>query len=63
MHYPTIMFTGLASSIGLILAFRYLGKPGIERRRRQYGEECADTLLGPLESAATSVEAGELKMK
>lgn len=51
VHYPTMMVTGIAGSIALLAAYKFLLKPGMLERRRRENELVADTLLGPLSSA------------
>lgn len=48
VHYPTMMFTGVASSIVVLFVFKFWLKPKLVRNQRLEGERCADTLLGPL---------------
>lgn len=48
IHYPTMMVTGVASSLVILFAFKFWVKPRLLRSRRLENELCADTLLGPL---------------
>lgn len=48
VHYPTMMVTGVASSLVVLFVFKFWLKPKLVRNQRLEGERCADTLLGPL---------------
>lgn len=52
VHYPTMMFTGVAGSIAVLVAFKMWVKPHLLRQQRLAGEQCADTLIGPLDAAS-----------
>lgn len=44
-NFPTLMFTGIASSIVVIGVYKFLVHPEMKRRRREEAEQYANFLL------------------